>query len=459
MDLHAIVQSQRVFFQTGATRSLIARLDALKALDRAIRTAEGVLLDALRDDLGKSAAEAYSSEIGFVLSEIAFARRHLRRWMAPAKVSNPLLLRPATATVVPEPRGVALIISPWNYPFQLACSPLVAALAAGNTAVVKPSETAPRTATVLTDLVQAALPPEWVCVVTGGPETAAALLREQLDHIFFTGSGAIGRQVVQAAAATLTPCTLELGGKSPCIVCADARLAVAARRIVWGKFLNAGQTCVAPDYILADRRIIAPLLDEIVRAIEQFYGPDPQQSPDYGRIVSARHIDRLQALLSGAHSAYGGTCDRETRYFAPTVLTDVAADAPVMRDEIFGPILPVLPYDTLGEALETLRARPTPLALYVFSECRDTQDRVLAQVRSGGACVNDTLLHLLNSNLPFGGLGESGMGACRGRTGFETFSHHRSVLRRGTRHDPAFRYPPSRISLRWLKRILPIMMR
>ena len=459
MDPHEIIRRQRAFFQTGATRSPNARLDALAALDRAVRAAEGALTGALRDDLGKPAAEAYTSEIGFVLSEIAFARRHLRRWMAPAAVGSPLLLRPASATVVPEPRGVALIISPWNYPLQLAVSPLAAALAAGNTAVVKPSELAPRTAAVLDDLVRGAFPPERACVVTGGPDTATALLRERFDQIFFTGGGAVGRQVLQAAAATLTPCTLELGGKSPCFVCADARLDVAARRIAWGKFLNAGQTCVAPDYVLADRRIAAPLLDELARAIERFYGSDPRQSPDYGRIVSPRHIDRLQGLLAGARVACGGVCDREARYFAPTVLTDVTPAAPAMRDEIFGPILPVIPYDSLGEALDTLRDRPVPLALYLFSGSRATQDRILSQVRSGGVCVNDTLLHLLNPRLPFGGLGESGMGACRGRAGFDTFSHRRSVLRRGTRRDPSYRFPPRRLPLRWLKRLLPLLMR
>lgn len=378
MEPHAIIRSQRAFFQTGATQSLRARQETLAALDGAIRSSEQALIDALHDDLGKSATEAYTSEIGFIRSEIAYAQRHLRRWMAPVVVRNPLLLRPASASVMPEPYGVALIISPWNYPFQLACSPLVAALAAGNTAVVKPSEFTPRTAAVLADLVRAAVPPEHVCVVTGGVETAQELLRERSDYIFFTGSAGVGRSVLQAAAATLTPCTLELGGKSPCIVCDDARLAVAARRIVWGKFLNAGQTCVAPDYVLADRRILAPLLHELECAIERFYGSDPRQSPDYSRIVSVNHLDRLQALLAGTRIVCGGVCDRDARYFAPTIVTDVPVDAPLMREEIFGPILPVIPYDTLAGALDAFRERPIPLALYLFSERRDTQERIWA---------------------------------------------------------------------------------
>ncbi len=459
MELTERIRNQRIFFQSGATRSRASRLEALDALDRAIRAAEPALLQALHDDLGKSAAEAYTSEIGFVLAEIAATRRNLRRWMAAAHPRSPLLLQPASAAVIPEPRGVTLIISPWNYPFQLACSPLVASLAAGNTVVLKPSEHAPRTADALARLIHAALPPERACVVTGGAEAATALLSHRFDHMFFTGGAAVGRLVAQAAAASLTPCTLELGGKSPCIVCADANLPVAARRIAWGKFLNAGQTCVAPDFVWADRRIVAPLLEELARAIRSFYGPDPRVSPDYGRIVSTRHFDRLQAFLLDSRIVCGGEADRDARYLAPTLLTDVPDGAPVLQEEIFGPILPVLAYDTLGAALDALRERPVPLALYLFSESRDTQDQILARSRSGGACVNDTVMHLLNPRLPFGGLGESGMGACHGRAGFDTFSHRRSVLRRGTRRDPAFRYPPARIPLRWLKRLLPLLLR
>lgn len=459
MQFAECIHNQRIFFQSGATRTRRSRLEALDALERAIRHAEPALLEALQADLGKSAQEAYASEIGMVLAEIAFARRHLRRWMAPVRVANPPLLLPASASIEPEPRGVVLIISPWNYPFQLACSPLVSALAAGNTALIKPSELAPRTAEVLAGIVAAALPPERAQVFLGGSETAVALLHERVDHIFFTGGGEVARRVMTAAAASLTPCTLELGGKSPCIVCADANLPVAARRIVWGKFLNAGQTCVAPDFIWADRRITAPLLVALTAALRQFYGDDPRQSPDYGRIISCRHFDRLQGLLAGARIVCGGTGDRTSRYLAPTILTDLVPDAPAMAEEIFGPILPVLSYDALGDVVEDLRQRPVPLALYLFSESRNTQAQLLERVRSGGACVNDTVLHLLNPRLPFGGLGESGMGASRGRAGFDTFSHRRSVLRRSTRHDMSLRYPPSRTPLRWLKRTLPLLLR
>lgn len=459
MPLDESIHNLRIAFHSGATRTRRSRRDALDALARAIRAAEPDLLAALQADLGKSAREAIVSEIGLVLADIAYAQRHLRRWMTPVRVANPPLLLPGRATIVPEPRGVVLIVSPWNYPFQLAVSPLVSAIAAGNTAVIKPSELAPRTAAVLEDIVRAAFPPERVLVVLGGHETAAALLGQRFDHIFFTGGGAAARRVLAAAATSLTPCTLELGGKSPCVVCHDANLDVAARRIVWGKFLNAGQTCVAPDFVWADRRIAAPLLEAMAAAIHRFYGEDPSQSSDYGRIVSPRHFDRLQGLLGAGRVVCGGTGDRGARYLAPTLLADVPPDAPVMQEEIFGPILPVLAYETLGEVIDDLRRRPVPLALYVFSESRDTQERLLEGVRSGGACVNDTVLHLLNPRLPFGGLGASGMGASRGRAGFDTFSHRRSIVRRGTRHDAARRYPPDRTPLRWIKRALPLLLR
>ena len=458
MTLSESIQNQRIYFESGATRTLHSRREALDALDRAIRAAEPDLLAALQADLGKSAREATVSEFGLVLTDIAYARRHLRRWMTPTRVANSLLLT-GSAAIVPEPCGSVLIISPWNYPFQLAVSPLVSALAAGNTAVIKPSELAPRTAAVLAEIVRTALPPERALVVTGGPETAIALLDERFDHIFYTGGSKIARSVLTAAAASLTPCTLELGGKSPCIVCADANLAVAARRIVWGKFLNAGQTCVAPDFVWADRRIAAPLLAALTATIGKFYGEDPHQSPDYGRIVSLRHFDRLQGLLGAGRIVCGGTGDRETRYLSPTLLADVPLEAPIMQEEIFGPILPVLVFDGLGEVLDDLRRRPTPLALYLFSESRSTQKWFLERTRSGGACINDTVVHLLNPRLPFGGQGESGMGASHGRAGFATFSHRRSILRRGTRHDTKQRYPPDRTPLRWIKRALPLMLR
>lgn len=457
--MQELVTRQRRLFEGGATLSHAARRQALEALERSVRNLRGAIAGALRLDLGKSAFEAGASEIGVVLADLAFARRNLRRWMRPERRRSPLLLQPGRSEVWPEPRGVALVVSPWNYPFQLALSPLVAGLAAGNTVIVKPSEFAPHTAAVVERVLAEALPSERAAVVTGGADCVAALLEQGLDYLFFTGGPTAGRSVAEAAARSLTPCTLELGGKSPCLVCADANLPVAARRIVWGKFMNAGQTCVAPDTVWADRRIAEPLLRELARTITRFYGPDPRRSPEYGRVVSAHHMDRLTALLGTGRVVCGGTVDRDARYFAPTVVTDLPPDAPLLREEIFGPILPVVVFDELGAALEELRRRPVPLALYVFAEDPSVQRRVLAGVRSGGACVNDTVLQLLNPRLPFGGLGESGWGAYHGRSGFDAFSHRRAVVRRGTGFDPGLRYPPARVPAGWMERLLPWLLR
>ena len=372
--------------------------------------------------------------------------------MARRRRRTPWLAWPGRGFVDPEPYGVALIIGPWNYPVQLLLAPLIGALAAGNCVVLKPSEFAPRTAAALARLIEAIYPEDYVTVVEGERETAEALLRERFNAIFFTGSTSVGRLVMAAAAQHLTPVTLELGGKSPCIVCADAPLDTTARRIVWGKFLNAGQTCVAPDFVLVDRRIRDGLLAAMQRAVRAFYGQDPQKSPDYGRIVNRRHIDRLAGYLRSGQPIEGGRWDAQDLYFAPTILTDVAPDAPVMQEEIFGPILPVLEFDRIENALEMLRERPTPLALYLFTPDRSVQERVLRATRSGGVCINDTLTHIVGSGLPFGGLGESGLGAYHGRASFDCFSHFRSVLRRSLAIDPALRYPPPRISLAALKR-------
>ena len=354
---------------------------------------------------------------------------------------------------MPEPRGVALIIGPWNYPFQLLFSPLIGALAAGNCVILKPSELAPRTAAVITALIRGTFAEEYITVVEGDRDTAEALLREPFDHIFFTGSTGVGRAVMTAAAGHLTPVTLELGGKCPCLVAADAPLAVTARRIVWGKFMNAGQTCVAPDFVLADRRVAEPLVRAMIGVLRDFYGEDPHRSPDYGRIINQRHFERLVAYLADGRIAAGGQHDAGDRFIAPTILTGVQPTAPVMQEEIFGPILPVIEYANLDEALALLRDRPVPLALYLFTHDRVTRERVLADTRSGGVCINDTVVHMVGKHLPFGGLGASGMGAYHGKASFECFSHRRSVLRRSTRLDAKFRYPPPKSSLAALKRI------
>jgi aldehyde dehydrogenase (NAD+) len=448
----SLVQRQRVFFQSGATRPIEFRRAQLRHLHDAVVAHESSLLAALRADLGKSPHEGYISEVGFLLSDIRHALRHLAGWSKPRRRRTPLLVWPARGFVQPEPFGVALIIGAWNYPLQLLLSPLVGAIAAGNCCVLKPSELAPHTAGAVADLVRANFSPDFLSVVQGGRESAEALLRERFDKIFFTGSTTIGRAVMAAAAAHLTPVTLELGGKSPCLVCADAPLPVTARRIAWGKFLNAGQTCVAPDFVLVDRRLRDRLLEGLKQALHEFYGRDPRQSPDYSRIVNRRHFDRLVGYLGAGQVVHGGEQDAGALYFAPTLITDVPLDAPAMQEEIFGPILPVLTFDTLDDALALLQRRPTPLAMYLFTSDRATQDHVLAVTRSGGLCLNDTITHITAKDLPFGGLGESGLGAYHGKASFDSFTHYRAVLRRSFACDSMLRYPPPRISLGALKR-------
>lgn len=452
MDFAALVLRQRAFFQAGVTRPWEFRHAQLEKLRAAIATHEAELSAALQADLHKSPYEAYVTEIGLVLSEIRYALRQLRVWMRPQRRRTPLLAWPASGSIRAEPLGVALILGPWNYPVQLLLSPLVGALAAGNCAVLKPSEFAPRTAAALAQLLAATFPPEYVTVVPGESDTAQALLRERFDSIFFTGSTAVGRAVMTAAAQHLTPVTLELGGKCPCLVCADAPLELTARRIAWGKFMNAGQTCVAPDFVFVEETMRRPLLEALKHAVLEFYGDDPQQSPAYGRIIHRRHWERLAAYLGDGRVVHGGQQDAGDLYLAPTLLTDVAPNSPVMSDEIFGPILPVLGFEKLDEVLTLLRGRPVPLALYLFARDRATQARVLEETRSGGVCLNDTVTHMVGKDLPFGGLGDSGLGSYHGRASFDGFSHRRSVLERSLAVDPRLRYPPPRVSLATLRR-------
>ncbi|HOW73043.1 MAG TPA: aldehyde dehydrogenase [Phycisphaerae bacterium] len=458
MDFTSLIARQRADFQTGATRSVAFRLCQLKNLYSAIESGEEALINALHGDLRKSPQEAYVTEIGLVLGEIRHALRNLPSWARPQRRRSSLLTWPARGLICPEPYGVALIIGPWNYPFQLLLAPLVGAIAAGNCVVLKPSEFAPQTAAAIARLIGTVFPEEYIAVVQGQRDVAEALLREKWDMVFFTGSTSVGRAVMTAAARHLTPVTLELGGKCPCLVCADAPLEIAARRIVWGKFMNAGQTCVAPDHVLVDQRVGDKLVDSMKRVLREFYGDDPRNNPNYGRIVNRRHFDRLIGYLGSGRILCGGGHDGGDLYIAPTILTDVATDAPVMQEEIFGPILPILEFTALDEALTSLRDRSTPLALYLFTGNRAIQERVLAGTRSGGVCINDTVSHIVGHNLPFGGLGESGMGAYHGRASFDCFSHRRSVLRRSLAFDPKLRYPPPRLTLAALKRFYRFFM-
>ncbi len=458
MSCAAIVQCQRAFFNSGATRPLDFRLAQLRRLQDAITAREAGLLSALHADLRKSAYEAWASEVGFVLSDLRHTLRRLSGWMKPQRRRTPLMAWPGRSFVQPEPYGVALIIGPWNYPLQLVLSPLVGAIAAGNCAVLKPSELAPHTATAVARLIREHFAEDYIAVCEGERTVAEALLRERFDKVFFTGSTSVGRAVMTAAAQHLTPVTLELGGKCPCLVCADAPIEVSARRIAWGKFMNAGQTCVAPDYILVDRRVRHSLVEALKRALQEFYGDSPQASPDYGRIINQRHFDRLTSLLGAGHILHGGQQDARDLFLAPTILADVPADAPVMQEEIFGPILPVFEFNRLDDALGLLRDRPTPLALYLFTQDRTMQRRVLAEARSGGVCLNDTIVHIVGKELPFGGLGESGVGAYHGKTSFDCFTHYRSVLHRSFAFDARLRYPPPCVSLATLKRAWRFLM-
>ncbi len=454
MDFGPLIARQRSFFQTGTAASEGFRRGRLEALRDALIRREADFLAALHADLRKSPQEAYAAEIGHVLGEIRHALQNLRSWMRPERRRAPFFAWPSRAELRSEPYGVALIIGPWNYPLQLLLAPLVGAIAGGNTAVLKPSEFAPHTAAAVAAMIAETFDEEYIAVVEGAQDCAEALLREKFDTIFFTGSTGTGRVVMSAAARHLTPVTLELGGKCPCIVAADAPIEMTARRIVWGKFMNGGQTCVAPDHLWVDRRVAPGLLDALRKAIRDFYGDDPQRSPDYGRIIHRRHFDRLHAMLNDGHIAHGGGADKDDLYLEPTILTDVAEDSAAMGGEIFGPILPVIEYDDIDDVLTTLRGQPTPLALYLFTADCALQNRVLAETRSGGVCINDTISHIIGRDLPFGGVGESGMGSYHGRASFECFTHQRAVLRRSLRIDPAFRYPPPRVSLATLKRLM-----
>lgn len=448
-----LVARLRRTFATNLTRSMEWRIDRLRALRRLLEEREAEALAALRADLGKPALEGYAGEVAFVKQDIDHVIKHLAGWMKPEKVATPLANFPASSTIRREPLGVVLIIAPWNYPLQLALGPLVGAIAAGNCVVVKPSEVSTHTSALLTRWLSD-LAVDAVAVVEGGVDVTTTLLEQRWDHIFFTGSTPVGKVVMQAAAKHLTPVTLELGGKSPCIVDKDVDLAVAARRICWGKFWNAGQTCVAPDYILVDRSIERPLLDHLRATLVEFFGDDPRRSDDYARIVNERHHRRLVGLLGQGEVAIGGTHDEKERYLAPTVLREVPADAKVLQEEIFGPILPIIPVSGVREAIDHVNARPKPLALYVFSNDKGVQEQVLSETSSGGACVNDTMAHLTVPDLPFGGVGESGMGAYHGKSSFETFSHRKSVLSKSCWVDVKLRYPPYGDNIKWVRRLM-----
>ncbi|HVB06772.1 MAG TPA: aldehyde dehydrogenase family protein [Acidimicrobiales bacterium] len=448
MDEQAVAALRRLraAFQAGRTLPLATRAAQLAALERLVTEEEARISGALARDLGKPAVEGLITDVLSVRREIVLQRRNLARWSRTRRVRLPVALRPGRAELRHEPLGVVLVVAPWNYPVNLVLVPLAAALAAGNTVVVKPSELAPATARLLAELIGRYLDPAIVAVVNGGPEVTEALIDGGVDHVLFTGSTAVGRKVMARAAATLTPVTLELGGKSPAYVDASADLGVAATRIAWGKFLNAGQTCIAPDHVLVHREVAGAFVERLVASVRALYGEEPRESPDYGRIVNDGHLARLEALLatSRATIACGGEVDHATRYLAPTVLVEPAADAPLQHEEIFGPLLPVIAVEDAAAAAARIAAAPVPLCAYVFTKERRVADRFIAATRSGSVCVNTTLEHFATGKLPFGGLGESGSGRYHGRYGFETFSHLRPVLRKANHPKVGLAYPPYR---------------
>lgn len=443
-EIRQLVNKQRTWFFTGATLSVSYRIQALNKLKACILRHEKEIREALSRDLGKSAFEGYMCETGLVLSEITYMLKHIRRFAREMVVPTPLAQFHSRSYQKPSPYGVVLVMSPWNYPFLLAMEPLVDAMAAGNTVIVKPSAYSPCTSEIILTLIKECFEEKEAAVVTGGRAENTCLLRQHFDYIFFTGSQAVGREAMRQAAAHLTPVTLELGGKSPCVVERTANLRLAARRIVFGKFLNCGQTCVAPDYIYCDESVKDELIRELKKQIRKQFGKHPLKNKNYGKIINEKHFDRLNALIDPSKVMSGGASDRQTLQIEPTIMDGVAFSDAVMQEEIFGPLLPVLAYESFDAAIRKINSLPHPLALYVFTSDRHAAKKITARCSFGGGCINDTIIHLATSEMGFGGFGESGMGAYHGKAGFETFSHKKSIVDKKTWLDLPMRYQPYR---------------
>ena len=441
-EIRDIIEKQKHFYGSGKTISVDFRLKALSRLKRALKDYEADLAEALRLDLGKSRMEGFMCETGLTISEISWMQKHLKRLASPVRVKTPVTNYVGVSFRSPHPYGTVLVMSPWNYPVLLTLGPVVDAIAAGNTVVVKPSAYSPASSRMLQKILSEVFPEQFVAVITGGREENQSLLHQKFDKIFFTGGKTVGREVLRCAAENLTPVTLELGGKSPCIVDGTAKIPLAARRIVWGKFLNCGQTCVAPDYILCDASVKDALLSAIRKEIARQFGTDPLANPRYGKIVNRKHFDRLLGLIPEDKVFCGGDREENTLQISPTVLDNITWEDACMQEEIFGPVLPVLTFSDLSEAMEAVNSRPEPLALYFFSEDKDAWQSILKNCQFGGGCRNDTIIHLATSEMPFGGVGESGMGAYHGKAGFETFSHYRSIVDKKTWIDVPMRYQP-----------------
>lgn len=441
-QIREIKKRQELFFKSSKTLSYEFRLQQLNTLESVILSHEDEIIDALKIDLGKSPTEALLTEVSVVCQEIRHVKKCLKKWMSPDKVTTPLMLSPARSSILNTPKGNVLIFSPWNYPFQLVFSPLIGAIAAGNCVFIKPSEVSRASSKVLKKMISLAFQDQYIAIMEGGADLSEQLMSFSWDHVFFTGSTAVGRKVAVAAARSLTPTTLELGGKSPCIVAPSASITVAAKRIAWGKFFNVGQTCVAPDYVIVHKSVKELFLKELVRAIESLFPSDIRSNEDYGRVVNDHHIRRLSTLLEGQKIYYGGDLHVEDRFLSPTILDEPSLSSPIMKEEIFGPILPVLTYEHIDDLAPIIDLNPNPLALYLFTERKKDEELIFDRIVFGGGCVNDTIAHLANTNLPFGGIKESGMGSSHGRFTFDEFSHKKAKLKNTTWIDPSIRYQP-----------------
>jgi aldehyde dehydrogenase (NAD+) len=449
------VEAHRAFFNTGRSRDVGFRRDSLQKLKSALFRYEDRIYDAFWEDLHKSRFEVFGTEIGMVSKEIGLHMKNIGKWAKPTKVLTDMLNFYSTSRIHHQPYGVALIMSPWNYPLQLALLPLVGAISAGNCVMLKPAHYSKHVSGVIRELISETFDPAYISVVTGGRDVNQAILDEQFDVIFFTGSPPLGKIVMEKASKHLTPVILELGGKSPCIVEPDADIHVAAQRICFGKFLNAGQTCIAPDHLFVHEDIKEGLIQAMEQTIGRFYGDDPEQSPDYARIITDEQFRRLEQLMHSAGTIiHGGKLNRESRYIEPTLIDGITPDDPIMQEEIFGPLLPILEYRRIEDVIAQINEREKPLALYLFSASKGIRDRVLSATSSGGGCVNDTIMHVSNPRMPFGGVGNSGMGRYHGKFSFDAFSHHRSILRKTTLFNPTLAYPPYKNKLRYIRRLL-----
>lgn len=449
-----IVSNQRAFFQNGNTVEYEARKKQLIKLREMLKNNEEKVYSALKQDLNKSRQDTLMTELGMLYSEIDLSLKNLRNWMEPESIPSPITHKGSKSYIMKEPYGVTLVIAPWNYPLQLAIAPAIGAIAAGNTVIIKPSEHTEATSNLLADMINNTFDSSFFTVIEGAQETSEELLRQRFDYIFFTGSTAVGKVVMRAASEHLTPVTLELGGKSPAIIDTDANITLAAKRIVWGKFTNAGQTCVAPDYLYVHEKVKFKLLKAIKKQIKSFYGKDPLKNKDYTRIVNERHFDRLMKYLEDGDILHGGNSDRESLTIEPTLLDKITWEDPVMQEEIFGPILPVLTFTNIEDILYKIRRMEKPLAMYYFGENAKMQQQVMEYVSFGGGAINDTMFHLANPHLPFGGVGSSGMGAYHGKHSFDTFTHRKGILKQSTKFDIPFRYPGSKLGSAVIKKIM-----